>query len=219
MRDAVAENDSLIIPLEIWSLVFSSYLPLEDRKNVRLTCRRFYDACCIHRIQRKEEMVIYGAYNSCSSIQSLCGSERKIWNIKLCKVHPIDDSVLPFFEKHGANIHSLTLLDCTLNRGILIDILGPCKNLRTFAVRFTRDCRVYSNNAVFLEFEVLRGRGIICSKVTDLTLELSNSCSRAITSKDLRQISALFPNIEKFNTFPVFTTRYWEGIESSYYLE
>lgn len=45
----------LILPDEILSMVFV-HLLLEDRRSVRLTCRRFYEACNTLDILRIEEL-------------------------------------------------------------------------------------------------------------------------------------------------------------------
>lgn len=47
------------LPDEIWSKVFS-YLPIDDRKNIRLSCHRLYRAASTFAAQKSEKMVFYG---------------------------------------------------------------------------------------------------------------------------------------------------------------
>lgn len=193
--------DPLSIPQEIWSRVFSLYLPLSDRKNVRLTCHRFYDACSTCQIHQKEEMVFEGMFSTRQAIPSLCDVGRQIWNIKLVNVDLMDDFVDPFFEKHGANIHSLILINCPFEKRLLRAILEPCKNLKNFAliykIKMTSDYNL--RETVMPEFEALLKRDVVFPDVTDLTLELLSKRCRVITNQQLLHIFAIFPNVKKLH--------------------
>lgn len=195
----IAENHTMNLPDEIWSEVFS-YLPLQDRKNVRQICHQFYDACNTYYIQKNEEIAFYGNINTHSAIQCLCNSSRRTWNIKLCDLI-LKEDYLPFFEKHGADIHSLILDNCFISCGILQVILEPCTNLRIFTLILNNDYKFSAakQTDIGAVIEAVQKSGIVCTNVEDFTLELTNYSVPTLTNKTFISHFRVFPNIKKFD--------------------
>lgn len=186
------------LPEEVLSKLFS-YLPLEDRKNVRLSCRRFYEACNTILIQENENFLFCGNINTEAAILSLSHSESRLWNIQLYHVHLMNDSIFPFFEKQGANIRSLTLESCEIGPGILKGLIKSCITLRS--VKFILglvEVVAREQIAFFNEFKALENDGIVCPNVTDFSLQ-TTSLSTAMTNEIFLRFFTIFPNIIKLD--------------------
>ena len=185
MSSTDAQIPQIILSDEIWLMVFD-YLPLYDRKHIRLTCRRFYEICnCAHLLEF-EELVFLGNFNTNAAIESLSTSQRKTWNIKLMLVRLMDDSILIFFQNQGANIRSLEFYHCNITPALLEGILKCCENLRSFALHLRiedgtlKECDCAKDN-IFHVFDALRKNGIIRQYVTDFTFTLIIDCETLVS--------------------------------------
>jgi len=125
-----------VLPDEIWFQIFAHYLPLDDRKNIRLTCRHFYDVCNDTRIQGKEEFVFQGDLIAVAAILSLSNCSRKVWNIKLSYVNDVR-TTLAFFNKQGTFVRSLVFEECEFNHGVLKSLIEECINLCSTSLIFS----------------------------------------------------------------------------------
>lgn len=123
------------LPDDVWGKVFT-YLLLEDRKNIRLTCYHFYELSRSVNLLKPEKMVFYGNYGMDMSIDffSSCTCVNKMWNLELHMMHLQGDSVLSFFHSQGDMVHSLILYDCELAPGMLKHIIMLCINMCHFTV-------------------------------------------------------------------------------------
>lgn len=181
------------LPEEMWGKLLT-YLSIQDRKNLRLSCRHFYEACNTSLIQRSEKFLFCGNINTEAALLSFSQSERNLWNIEMYRVHLMEDSILPFFEKQGSNVRSLTLESCVIGPGILKKLLESCTTL--CSVEFL--LKAFGNNAVFFnEFEALEKDGIVCPNVTNFSLLLTSSS--LMTNCKFLRFFTIFPNIIKLD--------------------
>lgn len=181
------------LPDEIWCQIFGC-LPLDARKNVRLTCRRFYESCNNIRLLKDEEIVINGNLNTGNPFQQLSSSHRKLWNIKLNRVQ-ITHTISSFFEKQGGNIRSLTLYKCKFTPGSLRTIIEHCKTIHSISLVLSYCDEDKYYQYVFDDFEALGNNSFTCDDVTDLTLNIHrNSC---ISNRIFLQMFLLFPNVRR----------------------
>lgn len=201
----------LIFPDEILSSVFF-HLLIEDRKSVRLTCRRFYEACNTFDILKTEEFNFYGNINSNRAILSLFNVKRKLLNIKINAVR-LDSSILPFFGKHGPHIHSLIFHNCMLTDGLLRDIIECCQNMCSFAFIIAvpnrmnhwwdNRLRVMYKLNILADLIALHNNGVVCTQVTKFTLILPRPFPLDnvwdFSNDKFLHIFDVFPNIQKLN--------------------
>lgn len=179
---------------EIWSQIFSR-LPLEARKNVRLTCHRFYKTCNSIRLLQCEQLVLNGNLNASNPLQQLASSRRKLWNIKLNRVQ-VTPAFYSFFQHQGAKIRSLVLHKCRFTPGSLRTILEHCKNIRSFCLVLSYGDEDQLYQVIFDDFKALQNGSFICN-VTDLTLKIHrNGC---LSNRIFLQIFSLFPNVEQLD--------------------
>ena len=210
---------------EIWAMVFD-YLGLNYRKNVRLTCHRFYDIVNCPRLLKREQIVFRNLHatrveiiqpthrrdiNNCptpseictnfqlvATLRSLVTSRRKIWNLKFIDVNLTNEFVVrSFFQYQGMNIRSLIIKDGSVEPTLLSYIILQCVNLQSLALHGKH--RIESLYYMFDDFNVLRNDGIIRHCVSSFTLYL------ILSARDFnfqypktQDISplAVFPNIK-----------------------
>lgn len=184
---------------EIWSRIFE-YLPVDDRKNVRLTCRRFYDIAKCASLLESEEHVFPGNV-TIAAIGSLADSSRKIWNLKFVQVNLTADSgFLSFFRKQGAGVRSLTFDQCPVMIPELIQfMIVNCANLRSFAMNidYEREERILSDY-VLDDFNSLCDDGIIRQHVSSFTLTVPYYFCEP-TNAQFVNFFTIFPNIKELN--------------------
>lgn len=184
------------MPDEILGKIFS-YLPLADRKNVRLSCYQFYEACNQICIQKHEQIVFYGNISSDKAIRLLSRAERKFWNLKLNGGLFNDPCIMEFFEKQGAQIRSLSINSCEFSPTLLQNIIKCCKNLQyaDFVFDLSIQTEYYEN--FFVDFKALQQDGVICQHVTSLTLDLPQSwlVHLSHTNSKILAFFAVFPSV------------------------
>lgn len=190
---------SPILPEEIWTKVFT-YLPLEDRKRVRLTCRRFYEACNTFLIQKYELFVFRWNINAEVAIRSLSNIPRKLWNIKLKKVLLMDDSILTFFKKQGSHIYSLTFDECAIAPDIFSNVIEYCQTLHCLSLIYDGSEPTDTQERLFNGFIALQNNKIVCKSVTEFTFVLKITdfgYSCLLTNDKFLRFFAIFPNIRR----------------------
>ena len=192
------------LPEELWVKVFS-FLSLDDRKNIRSSCRRLNQLSNSWSLRQTESIVFHGNLSIDAALQCFSSFEEgKLWNIKLNMVH-LDDSILSFFK--NTKVRSLILDNCTVAPGILKGIIQSCENLVEFSLFFRTyfNCRrVNMNNLaiVFNDFKALQEAKIICRNVTHFTFEFNilnydNAGDYILTNKKFLNFFAVFPNIRQ----------------------
>lgn len=117
--------------LQILSYIFE-YLPLEDRKNVRLVCQLWYSNCC------KENMVFRAAMED--------GDVKMIQEVlENCKLKHLDLSFqgvavykLPAetWCRIGNRVRSLDLYKCRLSECVMKYVISYCKNLKCLSIYY-----------------------------------------------------------------------------------
>ena len=139
-----------VLPEDMW-LKLLTYLSLDDRKSIRLTCRSFYQGCNSSLIQNQEEFLLCGNVGE-AALQSLSATDRQLWNIKLYRIHLVVPSVT-LFENQGANIRSVSFKHCKMDPGIFRTIILHCQTLHSL----TLVCKHLTKNR-FDDFEALQSR-------------------------------------------------------------
>lgn len=186
------------LPNEILREIFS-YLLADDRKNVRLTCRQFYELCDELCVQGSEEVVFHVNRNAGSALQFLSSSRRRIRNIRLNGVHINDVNFLPFFENHGCNIHSLILKQCVFGPGLLRSIMQQCSALRSIVLVLSDPVHFQH---VFDDIRAMSENSITYNEVVELKLQMVYVYPVYQTKmSNLRflQFFSLFPNVRRVN--------------------
>lgn len=197
----------LNLPDEVWGKVFS-YLCLDDRKSIRLSCCRFYGISSNANFQKTEWMVFNGDLNADAALRYFSSCQgRNVWNLEMNLVHLTDDSILLFCQRQAAKIRSLVFHDCLIAPGLLKNIIEYCENLASFTLSFSS---IYFARGdiwrqlaiIFSEFKSLHDTGIIRPSVTNFTFRLMHRRGRPnpiLTNKKFLLFFAIFPNIKKLD--------------------
>lgn len=191
------------LPEEVWSQVFS-FLLAKDLKSVRLTCHVFYEACNTLTIHKNEEFYFPPQLDT-ETIKSLINTNRKVWNIKLNWVDLTTEPILPFFQKHGANIYSLTLAECRDSKPETLPvIIEHCEFLHNFIVYYSLIHTGDDSDGIFAGFETLQRNNIVRGRVESLTLietyqqiAFEGDYFQALSNKFFLSIFTVFPNIKR----------------------
>ncbi|KAK7604790.1 hypothetical protein V9T40_005976 [Parthenolecanium corni] len=209
MSSGDSENRELsYLPAEIWNKVFT-FLPLDDRKSVRQSCHRFYEACNNIYLQKNEEIVFYGDINTnATTIHSLSSSKRKVWNVKLYKVRLGETCILEFFQKQGINIHSLEFNCCEPAPGIFDNIIKFCVNLHKLILIFRPPITEEYCKHLLDDFQLLKNNCIVRDSVKKFALKIpkvsSGSNNFYLKNCDFLCFFDIFPNISDLNlTFQI----------------
>lgn len=219
MTSPKSGEPSLLEMANVILIEIFSYLLVKDRKNIRLTCRRFNETCNSFHIENTEVIALYGNADKlpASKIESLVNSTRKVWNIKFEGIL-LDTRILAFFGKHGAHIHSLAFHQCMPEQkvGLLRDIIQSCINLRSFSFMFLSHLdknhpRRYnyewssriSNYKITDDLEALWSKKLIFNDVENLSLTLRHpsrlSLPYPITNEEFSHIFNIFPNVKNLD--------------------
>lgn len=186
------------LPDEIWLKIFT-HLELEDRKTIRLTCRRFHEVCNCRFFQENEKIICKPPGTAAkfeTTIKKLLKIERKLWNIKLSRLC-LDEPTVAFFEKQGSNIHSLVFDRCQFAPAIFKAIIEQCPSLHQISLTTEHE---ESNQNIFLDFEGLEKSGIVRQGLTDFSLDLSEDYRyTALTNRQVFRFLASFPNIRNLD--------------------
>ncbi|KAM7249239.1 hypothetical protein ACFE04_003758 [Oxalis oulophora] len=190
------------LPPEIWCQIFS-FLSTDDRLNVRLTCCHFYELCNEIQVQRPEEFVFHGNLNTSSALQLLSSSPRIIRNIRFYHVH-IEETLLPYFEKNGGNIHSLSLKRCNFEPRSFKSLLEQCTALRSLVLEMPFICKEMPNQRVFRDIQAMSKNSITFEQVVNIKLHVRgvssmDEISPRWTNQLLLQFLALFPSVKRLD--------------------
>lgn len=161
-----------------------SFLSTSDRKNVRLTCSTWYNACNEKRFLQKEKLVIRtNPVYSDFVIDTLMKCSYKYLNLEFRGMY-FKKSWEQFWEHCGSRIHSLTFQKCLLCEEISEKILSSCENLKYLTIDRCDDVlstfelsRVTGNSLIGLKLK-------FCATITDCTFS---------------KFFDIFPNIKKLS--------------------
>ncbi|KAK7604492.1 hypothetical protein V9T40_005678 [Parthenolecanium corni] len=181
--------DTTMVLDEVFVEIFR-YLPLQDRKSIRLTCHRFYKLCDDPLIQAGEVFILHGNAITISALHCLSMSTRKIHNIKFDYVNLQIEAIHAFFEQQGTHVRSLVFEGCSFEPRSMKCMIEFCVNLRSIAL-----VRVGPN--IVNDFKILDTNSIVCNKVTDLTLDLTNAAD--LSNRQFLRFFDIFPKIKKLN--------------------
>lgn len=195
MNFTSAVNYCDTVPNEIFLHIFKN-LPLEDRRSIRCTCRRFYELCNDFFIQTTEFFVLYGIPNPVSALDCLSRTSRRIPNIILSRMRLDAEIVSPFFEQQGAYVRSLVLMDCSFYPGALKTMIEYCVNLNNFVLDF-RSGNQRMRDALD-DFDDLETNSVVRDSVTGFSLIMQSVCWW-ISNRTIFDIFAVFPKIKKLN--------------------
>lgn len=185
--------DAALVPDEIFVEIFR-YLSVQSRKNIRLTCHRFYKLCDDSLIQADEVIILYQNDIIVRALYCLSAGSRTIQNIEFDKVHLRIEAILFFFELQGSYIRSLVFKDCFFDPGTLKSIIELCVNLRSIAL----ECTSNNHAHVLNDFKMLERNLIVRNEITDLTLNLVNH-HEYLSNRQFLRFFDIFPNIKKLN--------------------
>lgn len=204
----------LKMPDAVLAQIFS-YLPVRDRKNIRLACQHFNEICDFEQVQQTEEIVLRNNKTALAAIQTLSDSKRKVTNIRFYDTL-IDTSISEFIRIHGGDIQSLAFYNCLPLEEIdlLRDIIQKCPNLRSLS--FVIDIEFISSAFVWRKWprniikynildnlETFWNDRIVFRDVQNLALTLSYPKSLEliypITKEKFSVIFKIFPNIKILN--------------------
>lgn len=120
--------------LQILTHIFK-LLPLKDRKNIRLTCRQWNEACNHSDIIDCERFIFHFGYDDdlkrIARFIVRCRTLRRDIEFLGLHLRTLPDTV---WEQCGARIKSLFIRECTVNNRTIRNIILHCSNLKIFRV-------------------------------------------------------------------------------------
>lgn len=198
----VESRDLLNLPDKVWDKLFT-YLSLDDRKSIRLSCRPLYAICNNIRVQKYEEIVFHGNINTVAAIRSLSVSKRKMWNMRLYRVYVEDTCILEFFQYQGIKVHSLTFEFCKLAPGIFENIIKYCQNLHKIVIIFDPSKGREHCKHLLDDFKALKNHDIVRTSVKSFILKIPEGSMKLdnfyLTKGDFLCFFDVFANIKNLN--------------------
>lgn len=197
------------LPDELWIQVFS-HLLVADRKNIRLTCRRFCRSSNCVDLQKDEQIVFNTKIHDAKKLKLFKTGfgDRTFLNIKLISASLKIDPFRHFFHRQGAQVRSLIIMDCKIAPGLLKSIIKYCEHLCTLTLAFHyKGQKCTQLNVILNDLRALQNSAIIRPSVNNFTLHVMNfdKFNRRIfnyfifSDKRFFNISATFPNINKLD--------------------
>ncbi|KAM7249237.1 hypothetical protein ACFE04_003756 [Oxalis oulophora] len=156
-----------------------------------------------HSSSTKRGSGFHGNLNTSSALQLLSSSPRKIRNIRFNHVH-IEETLVPYFEKHGGNIHSLCLERCKFEPGSFKGLLEHCSALRRLVLEMPFIYKESPYQRFFRDIQEMSGNFITFKQVVDIKLLVGGVYSTAEisprwTNQLFLQFLALFPNVKRLD--------------------
>lgn len=160
------------------------FLSIKDKRNVRLTCSVWYDACNIIQIRQYEKMTIKAQLMGSEVIfETLLKSKCKYFNIKFNDAQ-FSKQWASFWKVCGPRIHILKLVKCKFDKISLNEMQRSCQNLEYLVIHKCNDTlRLISN---------CKNRKIIQKNLISLKLK-NNSC---LSDQCVIKLFELYPNIK-----------------------
>jgi hypothetical protein len=154
------------------------FLPVEDRKNVRLACHRLKHACDHPRIVKCEKFVFRPSHDEEDDLTYLAASIRKCEIFRShFEFHGLSLWQFPsnVWERCGRHVKSLFIHECEIADWTIFDIVLHCSDLISFHVQSLSNC-VHGRNEIF------------CTKIT-----LDNLIRLNVVRKSLRSFKLFGP--------------------------
>lgn len=173
------------------------FVPLNVRKNIRLTCRSWNEACNHPDITRYEKFVFRRATfdNDNMECMVLCIQNCRVLRKKL-EFHRVALSKLPssiLWKECGTRIESLFLHECAVNDDTIKNIIIYCSNLTSFYLSLWP----YSSEDLKFCSEVTLD-DLINSKVERRRLHSFKLHFPGVTTEMFQKIFRIYPCIRTF---------------------
>lgn len=182
--------------LQILTEIFL-YLELPDRKNVRSSCKSFYDACNRIPIISKEKLVLRGCYciRDITKTLLLCQYLKLNLEFQGLLLFTLREEI---WIRCGATIHSLTIHHCSVGEKVLKNVIIHCRNLKHLEMRW-HVCDSLKSMLSGLEsmkpFEELIKENVIHNKLETFMVHIDN---KSIWASIIEKIFVIFPNLKTF---------------------
>lgn len=183
-----------IFNFQLLTCIFQK-VPLDDRKNVRLSCSWFYDACNQVSILKNEKLIF----------RKLCSIEEIIENISVCKYLilnlefqslPLDKLDENFWKTYGCRIYSLIFYKCNITNKTIKNVIIYCENLKYWSLYTNIEVNDRLRHTVKVFYDLLEAK-IIRIRLETFKIFLHDD---PIWSSVMEIIFQIFPNIKKFIT-------------------
>ena len=173
-------------------MIFAS-LSLKDRKNVRLTCRLWYE-CSVDPSITKNEKLIFGRLDSAKEIACILPKLHiSVANLEFRHLM-INDLSEDFWNSFGPAVHTLYFNDCYWNANTILNIIVCCDNLKNFRIK-RRSSEMSFPSPEMLDD--LIAKGIRRPKLHTFTWFINEYY---LPESVLQKIFIIFPNIKYFGT-------------------
>ncbi len=190
----------------LWTIF--EYMSNEDRRNVRLVCKRFFEICIHQKFLRAEQFMCNdGIYSTTEVLTTLQKSEREVLQLKFYNVcFKINTDRL--FEAISSKIQTLNFVSCSFAESVIEKILIMCSNLKQLTIASI----CYPRLLALLDY--LERRNVIKTNIIFLKIDLDrNSQShfseyRCFNFTD--RIIGILPNLQylKMNTVFLKTEKF-----------
>lgn len=175
------------------------YLPLKDRKNIRLACALWYHCCTRLSIVKNEKLVFRSGY-SIQEITKLLTSRHYVnFNLEFQGM-PVDTFPTVIWKNCGDKIISLDFHECKLSDKTIKNIIILCTNLKHFKFQ-TSYCAIDGHiEHVFCSPKTLDE--LISNKIVRkslVTFELFVDDPH-LPSNIFRKIFQIYPCVKNFST-------------------
>ena len=174
------------------------YLPLEDRKNVRLVCHLWNDACNRLEIVRNEKFV-FRTGNDYDDIEQMGAHIARSKTIRSSlEFQGLPLLKLPSFVWHrcGAQIRTLFLYKCSMNDETMKNIIIHCHNLTHLCLKTSK---------VFSKHRDYKRKQLFCSEAAIDELVMLKVVRKNLIS--LKVIDNILIQCQKiFQVFPCIRT-------------
>ena len=169
------------------------FLPIDDRKNVRLTCHEWNDACNNLGIIMCEKFVFHRGnvahMKACFTKCKILRSNLEFYGLSLQHIPSI------VWKYAGARIKSLFICDCELDDDTMGDIIFYCSDLTSLSV--VTPPGPYEPNRLFCSESALDA--LIRHKVVQKNLQSFQLLTLIYVSPRMyRKIFEIYPNIRTF---------------------
>lgn len=200
---------------QILTEVFS-YLELPDRKNVRLSCQSFYDACNQISIISQEKIVIRRKVDVQDITQTLLSCQYLRLDLEF-EEHSLDQLPGKIWSHCGDKIYSLTFPWVSVEDEIVKNVITRCQNLKHLEVWVCSREASYSPQwmaegvvKLMKTFEELVKQKIIHNQLECLTVYVDFNCKsdpsevfiddKSIWDSIIESIFVIFPKLKTLGT-------------------
>lgn len=178
-------------------------LPLHDRKNVRLVCRRFHDICTRWCFIQNEKFVFRrGCVDSASIVDLLLGCNYSACNFEFVRVPMNELPMSRFPSSDSQKIRHLTLNECSFSLKTITEIITYCCDLQYLKIVFNDDTKALRKTLNLLKlgtiFTELISQNIHRTSLTEfeLVIEQHLKDKRFPWNAIIASILTVFPNLK-----------------------